>query len=57
MKTELNKALKENQQLKNMFSPDKVVEAMTKAVGAMTAESPLFIIKGDSVPRSLKFYR
>ena len=39
MKTELNKALKENQQLKNMFSPDKVVEAMTKVVGAMTVQS------------------
>ena len=39
MKTELNKALKENQQLKNMFSPDKVVEAMTKAVRAMTVQS------------------
>ena len=39
MKTELNKALKENQQLKNMFSPDRVVEAMTKAVGAMTVQS------------------
>ena len=39
MKTELNKALKENQQLKNMFSPDKVVEAMTKVVRAMTMQS------------------
>ena len=39
MKTELNKALKENQQLKNMFSPDKVVEAMAKAIGAMTVQS------------------
>ena len=39
MKTELNKALKENQQLKNMVSPDKVVEAMTKVVRAMTVQS------------------
>ena len=39
MKTELNKALKENQQLKNMFSPDKMVEAMTKAVSSMTVQS------------------
>ena len=39
MKTELNKALQENKQLKSLFSPDKVVEAMTKAVGAMTVQS------------------
>ena len=39
MKTELNKALKENQQLKSLFSPDKVVEAITKAVGVMTMQS------------------
>ena len=39
MKTELNKALKENQQLKNMFSPDKMVEAMTKAVSSKTVQS------------------
>ena len=39
MKTELNKALQENKQLKSLFSPDKVVEAMTKAVGTMTVQS------------------
>ena len=39
MKTELNKALQENKQLKSLFSPDKVVEAMTKVVGAMTMQS------------------
>ena len=39
MKTELNKALQENKQLKSLFSPDKVVEAMTKAVRAMTMQS------------------
>ena len=39
MKTELNKALQENKQLKRLFSPDKVVEAMTKAVRAMTVQS------------------
>ena len=32
MKTELNKALQENKQLKSLFSPDKMVEAMTKVV-------------------------
>ena len=39
MKTELNKALQENKQLKSLFSPDKVVETMTKVVGAMTMQS------------------
>ena len=39
MKTKLNKALQENKELKSLFSPDKVVEAMTKAVGAMTVQS------------------
>ena len=39
MKTKLNKALQENKQLKSLFSPDKVVEPMTKAVGAMTVQS------------------
>ena len=39
MKTELNKALQETKQLKILFSPDKVVEAMPKAVGAMTMQS------------------
>ena len=39
MKTELNKALQENKQLKSLFSLDKVVKAMTKAVGAMTVQS------------------
>ena len=39
MKTKLNKALQENKQLKSLFSPDKVVEAMTKVVRAMTVQS------------------
>ena len=30
MKPELNKALQENKKLKNLFSPEKMVEAMTK---------------------------
>ena len=56
MKTELNKALKENQQLKNMFSPDKVVEAMTKAVGAMTMQScPSSSSKGTQYQGALSF--
>ena len=39
MKTELNKALQENKQLKSLFSPDKMVESMTKAVSSMTVQS------------------
>ena len=39
MKTELNKALQENKQLKSLFSPDKMVEAMTKVVSSMTVQS------------------
>ena len=39
MKTELNKALQENKILKSLFSPDKMVEAMTKAVSSMTMQS------------------
>ena len=38
MKTELNKALQENKQLKSLFSPDKMVEAMTKVVSSMTMQ-------------------
>ena len=41
MKTELNKALQENKQLKSLFSPDKMVEAMTKAFSSMTMQSHL----------------
>ena len=39
MKAELNKALQENKQLKSLFSPYKMVEAMTKVVSAMTMQS------------------
>ena len=39
MKSELNKALQENKKLKSLFSPEKMVEAMTKAVSAMTVQS------------------
>ena len=41
MKTEQNKSLQENKRLKSLFSPEKMVEAMTKAVGAMTVQSCL----------------
>ena len=39
MKTELNKALQENKRLKSLFSLEKMVEAMTKVVSAITMQS------------------
>ena len=39
MKSELNKALQENKRLKSLFSPEKMVEAMTKVVSAMIVHS------------------
>ena len=57
MKAKLNKALQENEKLKSLFSPEKMLEAMTKAVSAMTVQSPnINIIKGHSIPRGLKLY-
>ena len=41
MKAELNKALQENKKLKSLFSPEKMVEAMTKVVSAMTMQCHL----------------
>ena len=39
VKSKLNMALEENKKLKNMFSPEKMVEAMTKVASAMTMQS------------------
>ena len=56
MKTELNKALQENKQLKNLFSQDKMVEAMTKAVSSMTVQSrPSLSSKGTQYQGALSF--
>ena len=38
VRTELNKALEENKKLKDLFSTEKLVEAMTKVVSAMTMQ-------------------
>ena len=57
MKTELNKALQENKQLKSLFSPDKIVEAMTKAVSSMNIQSHLTSTSKGTIHRCLKFYR
>ena len=38
VKTELNKTLEENNKLKCLFSPEKMVEAMSKVVSAMTMQ-------------------
>ena len=56
MKTELNKALQENKQLKSLFSPDKMVEAMTKAVSSMTVQScPTSTSKGTQYQGASSF--
>ena len=56
MKTELNKALQENKQLKNLFSQDKMVEAMTKAVSSMTVQScPSLSSKGTQYQGASSF--
>ena len=49
MKTELNKALQENKRLKSLLSPEKMVEAMSKAVRAMTCAGLPKINQGHSV--------
>ena len=36
VKAELNMALEENKKLKDLFSPEKMIKAMTKSVSAMT---------------------
>ena len=38
VKAELNKALEENKKLKDLFSTEKMIEAMAKAVSAMTVQ-------------------
>ena len=56
MKTKLNKALQENKQLKNLFSQDKMVEAMTKAVSSMTMQScPSLSSKGTQYQGASSF--
>ena len=56
MKTELNKALQENKQLKNLFSQDKMVEAMTKAVSSMTMQGcPSLSSKGTQYQGASSF--
>ena len=46
VKTELNKALEENKKLKSLFSPEKMVEAMSKVVSAMTMQGHSKTSKG-----------
>ena len=46
VKTKLNKALGENKKLQDLFSPEKMVEAMTKAVRAMTVQEYLKTLQG-----------
>ena len=46
VKAELNKALEENKKLKDLFSTEKMIEAMTKVVSAMTMPGLLKTSKG-----------
>ena len=55
MKSELNKALNENKRLKSLFSPEKMVEAMTKAVRAMTVQSHPTSSKGTQYQGASSF--
>ena len=56
MKSELNKALQENKKLKSLFSPEKMAEAMTKVVSAMTMQScPTSSSKGTQYQGALSF--
>ena len=36
VKAEVNKVLEENKRLKNLFSPEKMVDAITKVISALT---------------------
>ena len=38
VKAKLNKALEQNKKLKDLFSTEKMIKAMTKAVSAMTVQ-------------------
>ena len=56
MKAELNRALQKNEQLKSLFSPEKMVEAMTKVVSAMIVQScPSSSSKGTQYQGALSF--
>ena len=55
MKTELNKALHENKRLKSLFSPEKMVEAMSKAVSAMTVQRYPKSTKGTQYQRASNY--
>ena len=57
VKAKLNKALKENKKLKDLFSTEKMIEAMTKAVGVMTMQGSPKTSKGHTISRCLKLYR
>ena len=46
MKTKLNKALQENERLESLFSPERIVEAMSKAVSIMTMQGHPTTSKG-----------
>ena len=52
VKAELNKVLEENKKLKSLFGPEKMIEAMTKVVSAMTGQGAQRHQRdGHSIPR------
>ena len=55
MKTKLNKALQENKRLKSLFSPEKMVEAMTNVVSAMTMQSHPTSARGTQYQRASSY--
>ena len=55
MKTELDKALQENKQLKSLFSPEKMVEAVSKAVSAMTIQGHPTSSRGNQYQRASSY--
>ena len=46
VRLKLNKALEENQKIKDMLNPDQLVETMTKAVSNMTMKESLKTLQG-----------
>ena len=54
VKTELNKAL-ENKKLKSLFSPEKMVEAMSKAVSVITVQGCPKSTKGTQYQGALNY--
>ena len=55
VKSKLNKTLEENKKLKDLFSTEKMVEAMTKVVSAMAVQGHLKALKGTQHQGASKY--